>query len=225
MSELRRTDGYLRSLADSFSVGLAIAGTEDWCVEYANQRFQEWFPASADDLSLPGRLAGFNEDRARRRIEKGRPYAFDVEVKTGARTTALRTTLREIEQSGRRFVLVETVDVTKQKEQEHMLDSFAKLADRNKNQLEKANRALEKKTAELKEAYGLIKAQTDRMARELEVARQVQMNMLPGDFAPNHEECTVAGTLKPALEVGGDFFDFFYVRAPRQACSWRRQKP
>ena len=215
MSEFRRADGYLSSLANSFSVGLAIAGTEDWCVEYANQRFQEWFPAPADDPSLAGRLAGLNVDRARRRIEKGRPYALDAEIRSGARTTALRTTLREIEQNGRPVVLVETVDVTKQKEQEHMLDSFAKLADRNKNQLEKANRALEKKTAELEEAYGLIKAQTDRMARELEIARQVQMNMLPGDFVPNHEECTVAGTLKPALEVGGDFFDFFYVDSDR----------
>ena len=96
-----------------------------------------------------------------------------------------------------------------------MLDSFSKLADRNKIQLEKANQALAQKTEELKEAFDLIKAQTDRMARELEVARQVQMNMLPRDFTPNHTECTVAGTLKPALEVGGDFFDFFYVDSDR----------
>jgi sigma-B regulation protein RsbU (phosphoserine phosphatase) len=39
--------------------------------------------------------------------------------------------------------------------------------------------------------------------------------MLPKDFVPNHEECTVAGTLRPALEVGGDFFDFFYVDTDR----------
>jgi sigma-B regulation protein RsbU (phosphoserine phosphatase) len=107
------------------------------------------------------------------------------------------------------------VDITKQKEQEHMLDSFAKLADRNKIQLEKVNQALSQKTEELQEAVDVIKAQKNRMSRELEVARQVQMNMLPRDFVPNHKECTVAGTVRPALEVGGDFFDFFYVDTNR----------
>jgi serine phosphatase RsbU (regulator of sigma subunit) len=215
MSDTNHADGYVEALANSLNVGFAIAAGANWRIEYANQRFQEWFPAPPDDLLLTSSLPDLNEDRARRRIDKGRPYAFESEIKDGARTTVLRTTLREIEQNGRRVVLAETVDITKQKEQEHMLDSFAKLADHDKRQLEKANQALSQKTEELIEAHDLVKAQTDRMARELEVARQVQMNMLPRDFVPNHEECTVAGTLKPALEVGGDFFDFFYVDSDR----------
>ena len=215
MSEAGRGDTNLEDLANSLGVGFAIAVGDDWRVDYANQQFQEWFPAPPNDRSLTSRLPGLKEDRARRRIDKGRPFAFETEFKIGARSAALRTTLRRIEQNGRQVVLVETVDITKQKEQEHMLDSFSKLADRNKIQLEKTNQTLAQKTEELKEAFDLIKAQTDRMARELEVARQVQMNMLPRDFTPNHTECTVAGTLKPALEVGGDFFDFFYVDSDR----------
>jgi sigma-B regulation protein RsbU (phosphoserine phosphatase) len=215
MSESGRGDTNLEDLANSLGFGFAVAVGDDWRVDHANQQFQEWFPAPPNDHSLTSRLPGLKEDRARRRIEKGRLFAFETEFKIGARSAALRTTLRQIEQNGRQVVLVETVDITKQKEQEHMLDSFSKLADRNKIQLEKANQALAQKTEELKEAFDLIKAQTDRMARELEVARQVQMNMLPRDFTPNHTECTVAGTLKPALEVGGDFFDFFYVDSDR----------
>ncbi len=53
------------------------------------------------------------------------------------------------------------------------------------------------------------------MERELQVAREVQRNMMPIDFAPSHEECMVAAVLKPALEVGGDFFDFFYADKDR----------
>jgi serine phosphatase RsbU (regulator of sigma subunit) len=215
MTDANRADGYVEALANSLTVGFAIAGSADWRVEYSNQKFQEWFSPPSDDLSLASCLPDLKEDRARRRIEKGRPFAFESELRSGARTIVLRTTLREIEHNGRRVLLVETVDVTKQQEQEHMLDSFAKLADRNKNLLEKSNQALSQKTEELQEAYNLIKAQTDRMTRELEVARQVQMNMLPRDFVPNHKECTVAGALKPALEVGGDFFDFFYVDSDR----------
>ena len=54
---------------------------------------------------------------------------------------------------------------------------------------------------------------------ELEIARTVQMNMLPQDFEPGREECTLAATLKPALEVGGDFFDFFFIDNDRLCLS------
>jgi len=215
MNEVGHGEGQLEELANSLAAGFAIADAVNWHVEYANRRFDEWFPAPPDDVSLAGRLVGLDVDRARRKMDKGRLYVFESELKAGARTTALRTTLRQTELRGRRVVLAEAADSTKLKEQEYMLDSFAQLADRNKTQLEKANQALSRKTKELKQAYDVIKGQKDRMERELEVARQLQMKMLPNDFVPNHTECTVAGSLKPALEVGGDFFDFFYVDKDR----------
>jgi serine phosphatase RsbU (regulator of sigma subunit) len=205
----------LQAVADTLIVGLAIADPATWKVTYQNRTFAEWFPAPSRDDSLAGRFQSLREDRARRRIEKGRAFTFDSELRAGNRPIAVRTTLREVECGDSHLLLIEAVNVSKEMEQEHMLDSFAKLADRNKVQLEKANAALSEKTEELQRAYDLIKAQKDRMERELEVARQVQMNMLPKGFAPNHKECTVAGTLMPALEVGGDFFDFFYVDVNR----------
>ncbi len=205
----------VESLVDSLTVGFAIADPSEWRIEYANQAFEDWFPKPSGDDLLAERLAGLDTERANRRIKKGRAYAFETELKSGSRATVLRTNLREIDLNGRCVLLAETVNVTKQKEQEHMLDSFAKLADRNKIQLEKANRALTQKTEELKEAYDVIKGQKDRMERELQVAREVQQNMMPRDLVPVHEECTIAATLIPALEVGGDFFDFFYADKDR----------
>jgi serine phosphatase RsbU (regulator of sigma subunit) len=199
------------AIAESLTVGFAMADADGWRVEYANPAFEKWFPAPPGEDTIVARLAGLDPERARKRIAKGRAYVLETEVKSGARAIALRTTLREVDQDGRPLLVVETADVSKHKEVEHMLDSFSKLADRNKIQLEKANLALTQKTEELKEAYDLIKAQKDRMERELQVARQVQENMMPTGLVPGHDECTVAATLKPALEVGGDFFDFFYV--------------
>ncbi|MHC5029188.1 MAG: hypothetical protein ACYTGR_20750 [Planctomycetota bacterium] len=205
-----RQSGEWRSeqLANGLSIGLAIADVLDGPVGFSNAKFDEWFPSPRDSASLGDRLVGLDTDRARRRIEKGRPYAFESELKSGARSKVLRTTIRAAELGDQKIVLAETTDCTKQKEQEHMLDSFANLADRNKRQLEQANQALAEKAEEIRVAYDVIKSQKDRMERELQVARRVQMNMLPTDFVPNHKECTVAGTLKPALEVGGD------LRAP-----------
>lgn len=207
--------GANQDLAASLTVGVALTDWDTWDIEYANRAFRTWYPFSPEYPSLEGCLTGLKADRARRRLEKGRAFAFDSEIKTGARATALRTTLREREQDGRRVLLIEVVDITKQKEQEHMLDSFAKISDHNKIALERANQALEQKTVELQEAYDVIYQQKRRMERELEVARQVQMNMLPMDFATDRSACTVAGSLKPALEVGGDFFDLFYVDTDR----------
>jgi sigma-B regulation protein RsbU (phosphoserine phosphatase) len=46
-----------------------------------------------------------------------------------------------------------------------------------------------------------------RMAKELEIARNVQMSLLPKTH-PMIEGCDIAGMCIPALEVGGDYFDF-----------------
>jgi PAS domain S-box-containing protein len=66
---------------------------------------------------------------------------------------------------------------------------------------------------ELQEAFQVIKAQKERMEDELNVAREIQMSMLPLIFPafPNRKELEVFATLTPAREVGGDFYDFFFI--------------
>ncbi len=66
---------------------------------------------------------------------------------------------------------------------------------------------------ELQAAYRIIKDQKDRMEDELNVGREIQMSMVPLTFPPfpNRNEFSVYGSLEPAREIGGDFFDFFFV--------------
>ena len=78
-----------------------------------------------------------------------------------------------------------------------MIDSYAKMAEKNKRELEHANK--------------LIQEQNERMKQELEIARKVQLGMLPFNFNPESQHVELAPLLKPANEVGGDFFDIFYV--------------
>ena len=47
----------------------------------------------------------------------------------------------------------------------------------------------------------------ERMAKELEIARNVQLSLLPKED-PQIEGFDIAGTCIPALEVGGDYYDF-----------------
>lgn len=61
----------------------------------------------------------------------------------------------------------------------------------------------------------LIETETERerMEGELNAAHEIQMSMLPLLFPafPDHTEFDVRARLKPAREVGGDFYDFFFV--------------
>ena len=64
----------------------------------------------------------------------------------------------------------------------------------------------------------MLEAQRKQLAleylrQELQVARQLQASMipLPGRLFPEREDIEVAGIMEPASDVGGDFFDAFFV--------------
>jgi len=59
-------------------------------------------------------------------------------------------------------------------------------------------------------------AEAERRARELEIARQIQLSMLPSPpTEPLDGRFAVAATLRPAREVGGDLYDFLLLDGHR----------
>lgn len=58
-----------------------------------------------------------------------------------------------------------------------------------------------------------ITAEKERIGAELNVATQIQADMLPRIFPafPERKEFDIYATMNPAKEVGGDFYDFFLV--------------
>ncbi len=55
-----------------------------------------------------------------------------------------------------------------------------------------------------------ITADKERIAAELGVATTIQADMLPRDF-PKRDDVELFAAMTPAKEVGGDFYDFFFV--------------
>jgi serine phosphatase RsbU (regulator of sigma subunit) len=53
----------------------------------------------------------------------------------------------------------------------------------------------------------LVEAENERRAKELEEARQLQLSMLPKKL-PELPNLEIAAYMKPATEVGGDYYDF-----------------
>jgi phosphoserine phosphatase RsbU/P len=60
-------------------------------------------------------------------------------------------------------------------------------------------------------------AARERIASELRIARNIQISMLPQDFPPfpDRKEFDIFAMMDPAREVGGDFYDFFFVDKDR----------
>src|SRR5262245_28281281 len=69
--------------------------------------------------------------------------------------------------------------------------------------------ALRQSVRELKETT----AAKERIESELKIARDIQMSMVPKIFPPfpHRPEFDLYATLVPAREVGGDFYDFFFI--------------
>jgi sigma-B regulation protein RsbU (phosphoserine phosphatase) len=71
-------------------------------------------------------------------------------------------------------------------------------------------------TRRLNESIESLKETTaakERIESELKIAHEIQMSMVPKTFPPfpDRREFDVFATLVPAREVGGDFYDFFFI--------------
>ncbi|GEM_PF-1248140 len=65
------------------------------------------------------------------------------------------------------------------------------------------------------EVRGIVSmiSELDRLDKELALAADIQLNMLPMNFPafPDRKEFDLFASMTPAKEVGGDFYDFFLV--------------
>ena len=120
-----------------------------------------------------------------------------------ARTTAvlLVMTRAEFEDLLRRFPLLaySMVRVTSQRLDATNTSTFRDLNEKN--------RQLQKAFDELKAAQEQI-IEKERLEKELRVAADIQMSILP-DHLPAPSGVDFGGTMDPARQVGGDFYDVF----------------
>ena len=84
---------------------------------------------------------------------------------------------------------------------------------RHRNHLEEL---VEKRTQEIAERQLVeyqLRAAKEKIESELNIAAQIQRSILPSTFPafPEHREFDLYAMMTPAREVGGDFYDFFFV--------------
>jgi len=84
------------------------------------------------------------------------------------------------------------------------------------DEIEELGLSVNKMAVDLKEYISdlqQITAEKERIGAELDVATTIQASMLPCIFPafPHHAEFDIYASMQPAREVGGDFYDFFFV--------------
>jgi len=85
-----------------------------------------------------------------------------------------------------------------------------------KNQNEILEQRVEERTREVIDLQRVefeLRAAQEKVENELNIAAQIQRSILPSTFPafPEHGEFDLYAMMTPAREVGGDFYDFFFV--------------
>ncbi len=95
-------------------------------------------------------------------------------------------------------------------------DHFASLNISTGDELENLSHVMadmEKDLAQHEEHIRAITAEKERINTELDMATRIQKSMLPQGFPafPDRHEFDIYASMDPALEVGGDFYNFFLI--------------
>jgi class 3 adenylate cyclase len=130
---------------DILNTAVAVADPRTFLVQFENRQFTEWFPTEGEGAGTLGdRIGALDLERAQERLEKGRPFPLETEVRVGPRTVTVRMNLRKARGQEEDLILLEGLNISKQKEAEYMLDSYSRLTERQNRELEKEKERVDK---------------------------------------------------------------------------------
>jgi len=126
-------------------VGVAIVDPDTWDVIFENACFFNWFAPPEDaDAPLTQRIPGLNVERAKERMQNGRPFHYETETNFGGRNTPVSIELKPLPDHPSGALVVECHDISKQKQAEYLLESYSKIAEKNAKDLEREKERVER---------------------------------------------------------------------------------
>ena len=102
-----------KQIFQSLSQAIAVIDPLTHQVIYENAIFFDWFAPDDDvDGAIADRLPDLKMDRLMSRIEEGRSFRFETEVKIKSRDVPARVSFRPVEIEGQPYILTEAYDIT-----------------------------------------------------------------------------------------------------------------
>ena len=133
-------DAFNRALIESVGVGIAIVECDGLKVLFQNKRFEQLFGTPANDVTLDQLMQVPDLNN----LEPGTVETCEVTVKHKRRPVTLAAHFSLHEDGGRRVYLVEMHNITKVKELEYMIESYAKMVEKNERALRREKERAER---------------------------------------------------------------------------------
>ena len=134
-------DGFGSILMKTIGIGVALVDRGSNRLAYRNPAFAALFEAAQPGAVL-AEVCGDLDDAAIRRGLAGGAIALTVRVRR--RQVALEVQIREAEFEGRQILVIECQNVSRLRETEAMIDSYASMTERRARELEREKAQVEK---------------------------------------------------------------------------------
>ncbi|MEM7424107.1 MAG: adenylate/guanylate cyclase domain-containing protein [Pseudomonadota bacterium] len=136
-------DAVSMRMLSNIGVGVALADPDDLRIRYRNPAFADWFGVE-DGTPLDCAFGNVEPADLQRRLAEEDAVKIDVSVKRKRRLLTIETVIRRAETDGRHVLLVECQNISRLRETEAMIDSYARIAERKARELEREKNQVEK---------------------------------------------------------------------------------
>ncbi|MEL6773760.1 MAG: adenylate/guanylate cyclase domain-containing protein [Pseudomonadota bacterium] len=145
-------------LLATVGVGIVIARRADLEIVFCNPVFAGWFEGAAEGADLAVAVAGLDVGTMREGLSSGLPYTTEVSFKRKRRTLVIALTIAT-SGSDDDLLVIEASNVTRLRELEAMIDSYARMVERNTRELEREKERAERLLLNImpREAYDEFK--------------------------------------------------------------------
>jgi class 3 adenylate cyclase len=130
---------------DLLALGVFVCDAQSFTIRFANERATVLFGDGLEGKRLPTVIPSLREEDVGRAHAQGRSFALTGEIAPpSGRRVAFRLSISPKRLGPEQFLVVEIDDITKQKEQEHLLESYSRMVERKTREIEKEKERAEK---------------------------------------------------------------------------------
>ncbi len=128
------------------NIGIAIVSWDKLTTTFENEMFTSWFPAKTKTDLIVDRICKVNLERLKKKLGQNKPYSIECEIKENKRSKILKL---QFTGSPLTEFIITVTDYSKEKEKDYLLDSYAKMAEKNRKALEKSLEIIKAQKEEL----------------------------------------------------------------------------
>lgn len=190
---------FLNHIEKNIGISIAIADKTQTII-YENDFFKHWFKGIGPTNSIKDRFTEIDINKLIKTIET-RDFILEYKTNIGRRDKIIKVCFSKLPGSDNELIFIKGVDYTIEKENEFMMDSYIRIAEKNKKNLEKANEEIlfQKK---------LIESKNEEILDSINYAKRIQSAILPEEKVIKTIFNNFFIYYKPKDIISGDFYWF-----------------